>query len=154
MTDKPEATQPEKVTIFLTWIILRPDVRQYKQQSIELVPSDVKIAVDVPREYVRFQDKKDPEKVSLTPLGMLYVQKQIENVYPTKNEDEWANTETPVSAPPDADDGWEAETTNVTTIASAEKSVPTQEEWDDTFDKINNKTPDTEQWDEEKEDWE
>src|SRR3990167_6701584 len=114
MTDQ-EAKQPEKVTIFLTWIVLRPDVRQYKQQSVELIPSDVKIAVDVPREYVRFQDKKDPEKVSITPLGMLYVQKQIESVYPTKNEDEWANTETPVLAKADADDDWETETTTVAT---------------------------------------
>lgn len=146
------------------WRILRPDTRQYKQQSIE-IQLDQLVAVEVPDSmvYKTFDNQQTGELgIILTPEGMRYVQQQFEALYLEPKEDGWDSSletakqavdaksegwdDTPLDAPSADSDGWESDSTSAKTDSS-------DDEWgEDVFGSDTN-TPDTEsdeKWDE---DW-
>jgi hypothetical protein len=172
----------EMVTVGFSWGVLRPDTRQYKQQSIELTPINLAVAIKVPAfmVLVRKHPDTDDEIIVLTPEGMRYAQEQIEKLFaeeqPATNEG-WGDTparlfnksETPAKVESEVDEGWE--TTAAATVSKAEEdgwvetagaTAPASEddEWGDapTFKgdegtKISGNEPDTEVWNENEEDW-
>lgn len=140
-------------TIFVkgVWKILRPDIRQYKQQSIEIeLTAEVGVRVPNTEEFV-FSDTN-----VLTPAGMAYVQKQFEASYPMDApNDGWSNNKPVIEKPVATDDGW----STVTDVAvKAEPASAKVDSWGDepTFD--SNFPPDpnlpvTETWNPDDEEW-
>jgi hypothetical protein len=161
----------EKYFVAGVWNILRPDTRQYKQQSIEIV-FDQPVMIEVPAEYIvpgkTFEDPHTGEiRFILNPAGVLYVQQQFEKLYEatqTKAE-EWTNkdelpfltgkVEAPKAKVAD-DDGWDTSDDFPAESPKAEKKVVDEEDWgaDPVFeDGTEENKPETETWNEDEEDW-
>lgn len=149
------------------WKVLRPDTRQYKQQSIE-VELNCEIFIPIPVEYIHFQEG-DTGKIVLTVAGMKYVQDQFELLYldnPTEaweevnkkaNDEGWGDEEqSKVEDKAAEDDGW-----TDFQPEKVEKSVEevVDEGWgedpvfDDDEKSGDTNKPDTETWNEEEEGW-
>lgn len=143
--------KPMKHVVVGVWTILRPDTRQYKQQSVEIT-LDQPIAVEVPEELV-YKTVTDPKTGDitdiLTPAGMAYVQQQFEKLYlvPEDKEGGWEAPVTkkvaglPAPAETKSDDGWEDATDDLPA-----KSDSKDEDWgEDVFESSEpSNKPDTE----------
>lgn len=150
-------------TIFVkgVWKILRPDIRQYKQQSIEIeLTAEVGVRVPNTEEFVF------PDTNVLTPAGMAYVQKQFEASYPMDApNDGWSNNK------PKTEQGWDDdpgpttdqvkaqagdEWDDVKDVTDVIKPASVKAEWGDepTFEEAQTTVPDTEVWNPEEEGWE
>jgi len=92
MSDEVQEEKKEVlVPIYLDVKIIRPDARQYKQQSLELVPSvPLKVLVEVPAKerYVKNWDKvlaaplnAETVEVILTPEGLQLFQESYEKYF-------------------------------------------------------------------------
>lgn len=113
----------EKHFVVGIWKTLRPDTRQYKQQSIEVEFSQP-IAVDIPAEMV-YKTVKDPKTGEitdiLTPAGLRYVQEQFEKLFTEQAEGGWETTASKTVQKAE-DEGWEAPATS---------SDGTEDDWGD-----------------------
>lgn len=141
-----EETKPEIKTthpIMLEWQVFRPDIRQYKQQSTELILMDVQVAVDVPIELFY---RLDNEICILKPEGMKFVQDQIEKLYESETKPPNIEWETKPETKDSKSDGWDNEPIEW----ESETSSSTKK--DDVVEK-DESIPDTEEWNEETEKW-
>lgn len=119
------------------WKVLRPDTRQYKQQSIEIEMSVV-IELEVPEEYIVGSGPV------LNLAGMKWVQEQFEKLYLepiaiASKEEEWNDDgETTKEKKTEAEeaDGWDADPV-----------------FDEDDNKMSGNKPDAEKWNENEEDW-
>lgn len=156
--------KPIKHVVVGVWTILRPDTRQYKQQSVEIT-LDQPIAVEVPAElvYKTVTDPKTGDIIDiLTPAGMAYVQQQFEKLYlaPVEDKDggwdekplaaEKVADKAPAPAETKSDDGWEDATDDLPA-----KSDSKDEDWgEDVFERSEpSNKPDTETDEAWKDDW-
>lgn len=69
----------EFVQVYLTWQQFTPDVRQWKPSMPVLVPENVKIVVDVPKDP-KYVAGNDGQTILLTPEGMRYTINKVEEV--------------------------------------------------------------------------
>jgi hypothetical protein len=103
--------EEQKHIVVGVWTILRPDTRQYKQQSIE-IQLEQGVAVEVPAEmiYKSVTDKETGEiRDILTPAGVRYVQEQFEKLF-AAGEGQWDDhLEQAVTKVDVKEDGWEDE---------------------------------------------
>jgi hypothetical protein len=154
MSDETEA--PKNVKVLFKWTILRADSRQYRQQSMELEPIGVQVAVEVPNtpEYVwntlqtlQAGTNQQVDLAVLTPAGVRYVQDQVEKLYLDEEVssedfggDGWDDNE-PTATTKEADDGWGEETTDPVEAA--------EDEWEE-----GGSSDADEKWTEDEEGWE
>ena len=135
-------------TVLFRWNIYRPDQREYRQQSIELLPDyDVAISVPVTNEYLYNSEDilqaliagdKQPS-AKLTVAGLKYVVDQFDAVFLPK----------PATKPDEVEDDWEADLR-----AEPEKNTTPatdSEDWEMDLDAANK--PDEVAWDENEEEW-
>ena len=150
MTEKTEKKPMQ--TILLRLHVLRPDKREFKQQSTELFsPPDknIMIAVQVPctKDYIFNAMEINAEVLGtgdisdpiLTPEGLFYIHQEFEKFFsdpkdefelvPATEDEDWDNE----TEPSKSDEGWE------------EDSSDESEDWGSTED---------DSWDEDDEGWE
>lgn len=148
----------KKVRALFRWNILRPDTRQYKQQSVEVYPLAVDIEVLVPESMVAIYNPDGPEVV-LTLAGMKYVQDQFEKLYEQvspESASDW-DSDIPSTAPKGSTNEWD-DSNFLTGKAPEEEKEETADGWDadpvfDEDNKMSGNAPDTEMWNEDEEDW-
>jgi len=126
MTEKPQ------ITLTFDWGVLRPDMRQYKQQSIEVLPKSLTIAVEIDLTHetvanseailkAQLGSGKAPEPV-LTVAGMRQAMEAFEKVLvdeleqgsePVWEDADFDEDETPIDVTDEfattTDDDWEDE---------------------------------------------
>jgi len=130
VTDKPQ------ITLKFDWTMLRPDMREYKQQSVEVLPHGLMIAVDIDltNETVanseailkaQLGNGKAPTPV-LTVAGMRQAMKAFESVLVNDVEKQMSE---PVWDDADFDEDEPAETSNED---DWEDEVDTSDDDDDT----------------------
>lgn len=139
VTKSPEDKKPAMVQLRLTAMYIRPDTREFRQNSAELQPSGWGVAVDVPNTPEMFAAEN-----MLTPKGLVFVQWQLEQPYLDWKKSQPATSE-------DAEEPWEEDEKKETTKASATEA--SDDEWGDESKSSTEKKPE-ETWDETKdEDW-
>lgn len=90
----------DTLPVIFFWDKLRPDQREYRQQSVELTPvENVRIQVDVPADPIYVVPGNDPKQMVLTLAGMKYVIDQFDTVFLLAKKEASANP----------DDDWEEE---------------------------------------------
>jgi hypothetical protein len=149
-------TEEKKVPVMVigVWKLLRPDNRQYRQQSIE-IEMNQRVAVDVPNDP-KYVVSLSEGIITLTPDGMKYVQEQFEKLY-MDIADTIEGFEAPTPARKELVndlDGWSETDTEVKKEVA--KVVASDDGWgeDPVFDDTPaTNTPETEVWDEKEEDW-
>lgn len=119
----------DTLPVIFIWDKLRPDQREYRQQSVELEPAEnVRIQVDVPADPIYVIPGDDPKQMVLTLAGMKYVIDQFDTVFlPAKKE-----------ASVDPDEDWEEEE------PKAEKK--TDDDWESDADFDTSTEPDKAPW--------
>jgi len=151
MTEEKETKKPVvKVTFRLD--ILRPDKRQYKQQSMELIPVEpLNVLVEVPctSDYVvnsaninaSVLGNEDVPEPVFTPAGLAYISNQIEQHFSDPEPEDFVLEESK------EDTGWETETE--TTDTGWETEEDTADDWessDDSSDDDNDWTDNDSDW--------
>ena len=133
MTDELQ----KEFVIFANWKTYRPDMRQYRQNSVELeLVQEVAAVVPNLPDYIYRVVEGVP---TLTAKGLKYVQDQFDNVYGVElpeNTKEFIENE-----------GFETKN-NVETIDNWGDDEP-----EDKKEKVEENVPDTETWNEKEEDW-
>lgn len=140
VTKSPEDNKPAMVQLKLNAMIIRTDTREFRQNSAELQPSGWGVAVDIPNTPEMFAAEN-----LLTPAGLVYLQKQLEQPYQdwtyqlTKNkpatsedvEEPWEEDEKKeaTKAPETSDDEWGDEDKS-----SGSNNKKTEEKWDEEKD--------------------
>ena len=140
------------ITLLFRWKIYHPDQREYRNQSLELLPDyDVAISVPVTNEYLYNSEyilqtliagDKQPS-AKLTVAGMKYVVDQFDTIFlPSKSY-------IPEQMP-DEEENWEADLGG----EPEKKTVPATEDenWETDLGATNK--PDEVAWDEDTEEWE
>jgi len=156
MTEEKETKKPMQVIQFRLHT-LRPDKRQYKQQSTELMcppNTNIMIAVEVPctNEYiynsakinaaVLSTDETAPEPI-LTPEGLFYIHQQFEEYF-SDPEETYELTEA------SEDEGWETDSAD--TWDEEETASDEVETSDDVWEDDSSGSDDS--WNEDDEGWE
>jgi hypothetical protein len=154
----------EKLYVYGTWKVLRPDTRQYKQQSIEVM-FEQPIAVEVKPEHclkpIVVDQSTGEMKLILTPEGMRFVQEQFEKLFfeASESKDDWPDAPiTPALIAEHKDDGWDAdgglaEPVKETTKVTEDDGWGDEPVFDSKTDATEGNLPDTESWNEDEEDW-
>ena len=141
------------ITLAFRWNIYRPDQREYRNQSLELLPDyDVAVSVPVTNEYLYNSEDilqalvlqelmagDKPPSAQLTVAGLKYVVDQFDAVFLPK----------PATKPDEVEDDWEADLR-----AEPEKNTTPatdSEDWEMDLDAANK--PDEVAWDENEEEW-
>lgn len=146
-------SEEKKIVIVGMWKVLRPDTRQYKQQSVEIEFNNVPIFVEVPEEMFLNANVNGSTVNGLTPAGMKYVQDQLEKVYAVEDtpEDGWKEdapvaekdvkeveegwhlppADGPVAETASEDDGWDSEVVFEESPVSNKPDTETDESWDE-----------------------
>ena len=155
MTEEQETKKPMQVIQFRLHT-LRPDKRQYKQQSTELMcppNTNIMIAVEVPctNEYiynsakinaaVLSTDETAPEPI-LTPEGLFYIHQQFEEYFSDPEED--------FELVEASDEGWDTDSAD--TWDEEETASDEVETSDDVWEDDSSGSDDS--WNEDDEGWE
>lgn len=107
--------RPKFISVKFKWAEIRPDKRQYNQQTLLLSPYQTWVIVDVPNtdEYVVQGNSVVEAQPELTPLGMRYCVDQLDKVFVDNEE-----PDEPVSWEKEEDteeDTWDKEDTETDT---------------------------------------
>jgi len=131
-----EETKKPVVKVTFRLDILRPDKRQYKQQSMELIPVEpLNVLVEVPctSDYVVNSEKINasvlgnesvPEPI-LTPAGLAYISNQIEQHFSDPEPEDFVLEESK------EDTGWETEEDTADDWESSDDSSDDDNDWTD-----------------------
>jgi hypothetical protein len=162
----------EKLYVYGTWKVLRPDTRQYKQQSIE-IEFNQQVAVEIKPEHclkpIVVDQATGEMKLILTPEGMRFVQEQFEKLFAEApvSEEGWSAPD-PFQARKqqvEAEVGWsdadelpfltgKAEPTKEPAkVAASDDGWGDEPVFDSKTDATEGNLPDTETWNENEEDW-
>lgn len=148
---KPSADYP----ISFSWVVFRPDNRQYRQHSTELSPSSaLEVAVNVPlnadhlynaSDIIRWQISGSggaPPLPALTVKGMKAVHDAFSEYFePVAVEDDFDELES-------SEDGWDEDLSSETATEAKEDDP----DWEEAEDEFATDSKD-DQWDEDNEDW-
>lgn len=126
----------DTLPVLFIWDKLRPDQREYRQQSSELLPENVYIQIDVPADPIYVIPGKNPAEIILTLTGMKYVIDQFDTVFlPPKKQE------------PNADDDWEDDK------STEESPASEKDDWDSDADFDSEKETDKVPWNDDGDDW-